>query len=757
MKAFLIILTVICAVFAVNGQTQPASAPTNLDFEADKAGQQVSGWRLNQACTASGYSLTSSAENPYKGNFSGLLKRDGEPTGQTSCIVVQSFDAANFRGKRVRFRSAVRTENGGAGKSQMWLRVDRKNSKGINLLGFFDNMDDRPITSDKWNSYDIIGDVSPDAVTLNIGFLVFGSGKTWVDDASFEIIGDAEFITEAPRPLSEKGLTNLIAFTRLLGYVRHFHPSDEAAKTDWESFSINGIRQVENAKSSKELAEKLSSIFKPIAPTISIYSGKKTIKFPTPANATKGLRWKHLGFGTAIPGTYKSERIEIELKNEQLPSDIPNSIKADLGSGISANIPSVVFADSRGTLPHIESNTETKIDSLKPLKPLFSGNDRATRLADIALAWNVFEHFYPYFDEVKVDWSKVLPEFLKMAATDTDEMEFIKTLQMLVARLQDGHGSVNFGNYARSIPPIMLDKIEGKIVVTNIAKPIEGLNIGDAILSINGQPIEQALQEKEKLVSAATEQWKLYRSLADLVGGQKDEIVQLEIEPWKNLGQKAKVSVKCDTAINSINDKQRKNVEEIESGIFYLNIDKISDKDFNDLMPKLEQAKGIIFDFRGYPKLQDPFSFLSHLSDKPMTSPKFLIPLITEPNHQNMKFESGRGWEINPSAPFLKAKKVFITDGRAISYTESILGIVENYKLGEIVGGATAGTNGNINSFQLPGGYRLIFTGMKVQKHDGSQHHGVGIIPTVKVTRTRAGVATGRDMQLETAILELSK
>lgn len=743
------LLGIVCIVVAnltVFGQTPPLSAPINLDFEADKLGQQITGWRLNPACVTSGYSFASSDEKPNKGSFSGLLKLDESKTPSSPCIVVQAFDATNFRGKRVRFRGAVRTENGGKGQSQMWLRVDRKSSKGNSLLGFFDNMADRPITLDKWNYYEIIGSVSPDATMINFGLLMFGSGKTWIDDASFEVIGDAKFVTEPPRPISERGLSNIIAFARLMGYVRHFHPSDEAAKTDWSSFSVDGIRQVERAKNAKELRQKLNLIFKPIAPTITIYSGNKMPPSPSPpTSTTKALMWRHLGFGTGVPGIYKSERIELEIKDGKIPSDAPSLIKTELGNGISAIIPTVVSTDRNGTLPHRKLSSETTIDTSE----LFSGNDRATRLADIALVWNIFEHFYPYFDEVKIDWAKVLPETLKMAATDTDEEEFVKTLQMLVSRLQDGHGNVIFGNSARFIPPILLDLIEGKVVVTYIAKPIEGLNLGDAILSINGKPIAQALSEKEKLVSAATNQWKIYRSLADLVGGQKDEIAKLEIEPWQKAGQKTEISVKCDTAVNSINEKQNKKISELEPGIFYLNIDQITDNDFNEILPKLEKAKGIIFDFRGYPKLQDPFSFLSHLNDKPMTSARFLIPLITSPNHQKIQFERGREWDLKPAAPFLTAKKVFITDGRAISYTESMMGIVENYKLGEIVGGATAGTNGNTNSFSLPGGYRIVFTGMKVQKHDGSQHHGIGILPTVKVKRTRAGVAAGRDEFLE--------
>jgi len=80
------------------------------------------------------------------------------------------------------------------------------------------------------------------------------------------------------------------------------------------------------------------------------------------------------------------------------------------------------------------------------------------------------------------------------------------------------------------------------------------------------------------------------------------------------------------------------------------------------------------------------------------------------------------------------------------------MGIVEAYKLGEIVGEPTAGTNGNINETALPLGYRVWWTGMKVLKHDGSRHHGVGIQPTVPVAKTIRGIREGRDEQLERAL-----
>jgi hypothetical protein len=46
---------------------------------------------------------------------------------------------------------------------------------------------------------------------------------------------------------------------------------------------------------------------------------------------------------------------------------------------------------------------------------------------------------------------------------------------------------------------------------------------------------------------------------------------------------------------------------------------------------------------------------------------------------------------------------------------------------------------------------------MQVLKHDGSRHHGVGILPTVPVSRTIPGVAAERDEMLQRAIEVVSK
>jgi hypothetical protein len=78
----------------------------------------------------------------------------------------------------VRLRAAVRAEVDGDGsQAQLWMRVDLAGSG----MGFFDNMNDRPIRAGKWQTYEIVGEVAPTAERVAFGCLLQRTGKVWVD------------------------------------------------------------------------------------------------------------------------------------------------------------------------------------------------------------------------------------------------------------------------------------------------------------------------------------------------------------------------------------------------------------------------------------------------------------------------------------------------------------------------------------------------------------------------------------------------
>lgn len=128
------------------------------------------------------------------------------------------------------------------------------------------------------------------------------------------------------------------------------------------------------------------------------------------------------------------------------------------------------------------------------------------------------------------------------------------------------------------------------------------------------------------------------------------------------------------------------------------------------------------------------------------------VPRIIYPDRRRIVGWAEYGWELQPAKPHIQGKVVFLTNSSAISYAESFMGLIAHYRLGEIVGAPTAGANGNVNPFALPGGVIVTWTGMKVLKHDGSTHHGIGVLPTVPLEPTLAGIRAGRDELLERAL-----
>lgn len=758
----------LCLMAITTARLAAQSGLVNQDFEQGEPGQLPTGWAFPAVSKEAGYDAKLTEDNPKSGKRCALLTGGPGSAQKGFGNLMQKIEAAPYRDKRIRFRAAVRTEVSEPGaRAQLWFRVNQKN----NQMGFFDNMDDRPIVASGWQYYEIIGDVDDKAESIYVGLLLMGKARAWIDDASFEVLGKVEApVVESPRALTSRGTDNLIAFTKLLGYVRHFHPSDEAAAIDWTRFTIEGVRAIESATNAAELAQKLESLFKPIAPTVRVFPTGKRPQAPSElsppaanAQTLKITRWHHLGFGTGTQQSiYRSQRIKEAAPAGQIPAsflDPREPFYADLAGGVSCLVPVALFADDKGTLPHASLTGTTSKASEQPAFRA-SGNDRATRLATIALAWNIFEHFYPYFDVVKTDWNRALRDALSAAATDPDERAFLKTLQLLVAQLKDGHGNAyGAGSMGFHSPPVLTGWVEDRLTVIHVdASGTGGLKPGDVILKVDGKPVAEMVSEKERLISGATPQWIRYRLMQAILLGAEGSELTLEAE--RPSGEKYTAKVTRSVGFEKfaqedyLSESGLPKIHEVKPGIFYINIDRIKDEDFQKALPQLEQAKGIVFDLRGYPKVSP--MIIAHLIDKPVTSARWNVPVITRPGREHMTYQFSN-WPVAPKAPRLKAKVAFITDGRAISYAETFLGIIENYKIGEIVGGPTAGTNGNINPLLLPGGYRVVWTGMKVLKHDGSQHHGIGIKPTVPVSRTLRGVAEGRDELVERAVEIVSK
>jgi len=413
---------------------------------------------------------------------------------------------------------------------------------------------------------------------------------------------------------------------------------------------------------------------------------------------------------------------------ESLPA--PGRDRYSLGAGLSARVPLAVTDGPDGTLP-------APAIELPTLPGCGESDALEVRLASVAIAWNVFQHFYPYFDVVEVDWEAVLDRALS-ATLAGEPLE--RTLQRLVAALADGHGLVSAVESDRGRLPIALGWVEAQLVV--LSSGVEGVGRGDLVTAIDGRQVAEVWAELSALRSGST-QWKDAIASETLVWGTTGDTRTLTLDG----GSSVSLSFGAEAPPPTY-ERAPIEIERLEDGVFYVDLNSVPWSEIEPRLPEIAAAPGVVFDLRAYPKPGN-HAVLAHLLTEEDGTDWMFIPEIVYPDHHSPVAWRGFGWNTKPATPHIGGEVAFLTSGRAISYAEAVLGCVAGHGLAELVGGASAGANGNINPFKVPGGYRINWTGMRVLKHDGGQHHLIGVLPTVPAAPTLEGIRAGRDEVLE--------
>lgn len=556
-------------------------------------------------------------------------------------------------------------------------------------------------------------------------------------------------------------IANVTSFTRLYGVVRFFYPSDAAAALDWDRFAVLGVKQTRAASDAKALAAALEALFSPLGPGIEIGTRLPARSTAGPADASL-IAWRYTGPGMTVAtgfSPYVGKRthrpaIQAAQRGQGSPdSEVFDAVPlrgahvtVDLGSGLHARVPL--------SLTEKEASASGKDAVLEPLRAAVAAipdaaglPDLDMRLAGVVVAWNVFRHFYPYWSESGVDWDARLVAQVELAYAATTRDGHRNALRQLVADARDGHGSVVDAQRRgeRAFLPIRLGFIENQIAVTATSVAAD-VPVGAVVTTIDGTPAIARFTDAMRLTSGTTP-WKQAIALQAITACEKGAAVNLTVDP--GTGPRP-VSLQCLSPAPPVETRPNA-VSELTPGVWYVDLTRTKFAAITSELEKIAQAMGIVFDVRGYPT-DAGMAVLPHLLDAPESDRWMHVAKITGPFGQYDGWQSF-GWNLKPKTPRLAGKIVFLTDGRAISYAESVMGYVGDRKLGTIVGSATAGTNGNVASFPVPGGFTIAFTGMRVTGHDGrAPFHLVGVKPDVAAVPTLAGLRAGRDDVLDRAV-----
>ncbi len=441
------------------------------------------------------------------------------------------------------------------------------------------------------------------------------------------------------------------------------------------------------------------------------------------------------------------EKVEDKLF-EETPK--PNQILTKkLGNATYCELPVTLCLKHGKTLPIVpdrdfaqfkEKLNQTKIDT----------SGLGFRIANVIKVYTIAEHFHPYLKELDVDWEKELRNAIVKSYEDRTFADHVATLEEMVAKLKDGHTIIDGYDKERGRLPVSWDILEGKLVITNVLNEKLPVNIGDVVLKINGEEPDVFLDRFRSKISAGTKGWLHVRLREESVIGKPGEEITIKVN-----NEEIPLSY-SDTIFNNGRRKNwyRPAYKNISKDTKYINLGMNDIEAFNSFIPELLKAENLIFDLRGYPYSNLSWDVISYLlKEKDTASSWMRLPKYIYPDQDNVAGYIKAGQQLKPKKPYLGQKNiVFLTNGKAISYSESLLGYIKSYKLGTIIGEPTAGANGNYNKSSLLGGLKFLWTRLYLVQPNGEKVYARGILPDIERKETIEGLKENKDEVLDFAI-----
>ncbi len=160
---------------------------SNAGFEIAKADapETPDAWILMQHAGEPAYVLSVDADKPRAGRRSGRLQSiRSEVFGSVS----QALPAAPWRGRTLRFSGWMRTRDVEGNDFGRGAGMFLNSMKGGYPLVYSQMQANAVQGTTEWTRYEVLLKVPDDADTLEIGFIVYGPGTAWFDDAALDVV-----------------------------------------------------------------------------------------------------------------------------------------------------------------------------------------------------------------------------------------------------------------------------------------------------------------------------------------------------------------------------------------------------------------------------------------------------------------------------------------------------------------------------------------------------------------------------------------
>jgi C-terminal processing protease CtpA/Prc len=369
--------------------------------------------------------------------------------------------------------------------------------------------------------------------------------------------------------------------------------------------------------------------------------------------------------------------------------------------------------------------------------------------------WTIFHDFFPYF-HLTGDWDAVLPELIARMEQARDGGEYALALAELAARANDGHVSLT-GNptldalYGKSPAPVAIRRIENAWVVTAVGEAAKGsgVEVGDVVLTLDGEPVAKREATLRRYLAASTEAG-MRRKIADrLLSGPDGSPLALTVRGRGDQVREVRLKRGAWTP-----GPTGETVRVLPGNLGYADLTRLTPSEVAGLFERVKGTRALILDMRGYPN-GTAWSITPHLNIHgetrgPLFRRRLVSGLYDERSRTGLDFT-----QPLPSYPVptqYAGRTVMLIDERTVSQSEHSGLFFEAANGTKFIGSPTAGANGDVTYFALPGIASVRFSGHDVRHADGRQLQRIGLVPNVPVAPTIQGIRDGKDEVLDRAI-----
>lgn len=385
--------------------------------------------------------------------------------------------------------------------------------------------------------------------------------------------------------------------------------------------------------------------------------------------------------------------------------------------------------------------------------------DAGFRLLSLYRYWNIIQYYFPYKNLIEEDWKNVLSEFIPKFLESKDENEYTLTVLELIGRVHDTHANIWGGNqtlkshFGLRYASVELTFIESKPVVSGfydekLGKET-GLEIGDIISSINNRPVEEIIKENVKYAPASNYTTKL-RDIATNLLRTSDTIINIEFIRSDKRESKT-LNTYSSKEINIYSKYQVTDTcfKLINKDIAYINNGSLKREYLPKIWKEIENTKGLIIDIRNYPSDFPIYALSSYLMPKSTPFVKFTNGSIENPGLFTFTKSLNAG---KKNKNYYKGKVIILINEISQSSAEFHTMAYRVNPNSTVIGSTTAGADGNVSQFYLPGGISSMISGIGVYYPEGKETQRIGIVPDIELKPTIQGIKEGKDELLDKAI-----